>query len=99
MPSPVMLTTVAPFTKFEPLNVTPTLVACAAEAGLMDASAGCCATAAVTVIVAQARTAVFLVVLAHIRKVAGAGTTSGAVYRPSVEIVPNVAFPPGTPFT
>jgi hypothetical protein len=31
--------------------------------------------------------------------VAGVGMADGAVYRPNVEIVPTVAFPPATPFT
>ena len=30
---------------------------------------------------------------------AGLGTVAGAVYKPELEIVPKVAFPPATPFT
>src|SRR5713101_7416141 len=55
--------------------------------------------AVVTVTVAFADLLVSACAIAVTVTVAGLGTVAGAVYRPAVEIVPTVEFPPVTPFT
>ena len=54
--------------------------------------------AAVTVTVAEADLVVSTWESAVTVTVAGFGTLAGAIYRPDVETVPVVAFPPVTPF-